>query len=104
VGTPALPAGQPVRYNVAIHLCDSQPDGNGTCPHVLWQGSAQIVNYGNSYVDIGDVAVTPGQTYWAVWFQPSAVSGSTWVTYWWAGGSSISQSDQMQMIVKGYNR
>src|SRR5205823_3031240 len=24
--------------------------------------------------------------------------------YWWAGGPSISQSDQMQAIVQGYNR
>jgi hypothetical protein len=104
VGTPGLPAGQGTNYNVAIHLCDSQPDANGNCAHVLGQGTAQIVNYGNSYADIGDVAVAPGTTYWAVWFQPPAVGGSTWVTYWWAGGPSIGQSDQMQMIVKGYNR
>jgi uncharacterized protein YraI len=36
--------------------------------------------------------------------QPAAWSGHTWITYWWSGGPTIQQSDQMQAIVQGYNR
>jgi len=102
VGTPSLPSGQVVPYAVTIRLCDAQPDDAGTCAHTLAESSPQIVNYGNSYADLGDVAVTPGRTYWAVWLQPPAVSGATWVTFWWAGGSTIVSSDQMQMVARGY--
>jgi hypothetical protein len=63
----------------------------------------QVVNYGDSQGDIGDVAVTPGQTYWVEYFPPQPY-GNGWVAYWWSGGSTIASSDQMQMIVKGYNR
>jgi hypothetical protein len=98
VGNPRLPAGQPVAANVAIRLC-TDPG----CGRVLAQVSPQIVNYGNSAADIGDVAVMPGATYYIVWYQPAVAAGSTWVTYWWAGGSRVTQSDQLQAVVKGYN-
>jgi hypothetical protein len=98
VGNPNLPAGQPVPANVTVRLC-----GDPNCGTVLAQGAPQVVNYGNTSVDIGDVAVNPGSTYYIVWYQPAAVNGATWVTYWWAGGASISQSDQMQAVVRGYN-
>jgi hypothetical protein len=98
VGNPRLPAGQPVAANVTIRLCT-----NPSCSGVLAQRSPQIVNYGNSAVDIGDVPVTPGATYYVVWYQPAAAAGSTWVTYWWAGGPGITQSDQMQAVVRGFN-
>ena len=48
--------------------------------------------------------MTPGATYYIVYYQPAAWSGHTWITYWWAGGPTIQQSDQMQAIVQGYNR
>jgi len=98
VGNPTLPAGQPVGANVTIRICT-----NPNCSTVLAQGAPQVINYGNTAVDIGNVAVTPGATYYIVWYQPPAVNGATWVTYWWAGGSSITQSDQMQAVVRGYN-
>jgi lysophospholipase L1-like esterase len=103
VGNPNLPAGVPVGSTITIRLCDAQPDVNGNCSHVLGQASQQITNYGNTYADLGDIAVTKGATYWPVWFQPAAANGATWVTYWWAGGATISSSDQMQMLVRGFN-
>lgn len=87
---------------VNIRLCTNQPDVNGNC-NVIAQSSPSVVNYGDSQGDIGDAAVTPGSTYWIVYFPPQAY-GNGWVTYWWAGGSTASTSDQIQAIVQGYNR
>jgi len=98
VGNPALPSG-PVAAAVTVRLC-SDPN----CVGVLASVSVPVTNYGNSALDIGDIAVTRGATYFIVWYQPAPVSGTTWATYWWAGGPSISQSDQMQAVVRGYDR
>lgn len=103
VGSPGAPAGQTIDGTIAVRLCASQPDNAGNCAKII-EGNPRITNYGNTYADFGDIAVTPGQTYWVEWFQPAPVNGSTWVTYWWAGGSTITASDQMQMVVRGYNR
>ena len=71
--------------------------------------AAPVVNYGTSAADIGDVAVTPGATYYVVYYQPSAAAGS-WDLFWWSctcpnkGRNSAALSDQNQMVVKGYNR
>jgi hypothetical protein len=102
VGHVGLPAGVPVGYSVLVKLCTNQPGAGGSC-NTIGQVSPQVVNYGNSQGDIGDVAVSPGATYWIVYYPPQPY-GNGWVTYWWAGGSSISSSDQMQAIVQGYNR
>ena len=85
-----------------IRLCANQPDASGNCS-VIGQTSPAVVNYGNSQGDIGNVAVTPGATYWIQFFPPQPY-GNGWVAYWWAGGSTISTSDQVQAIVLGYNR
>lgn len=98
VGNPRLPAGQPVAANVTIRLCPEP-----ACRTVLAQVNPRIVNYGNSAQDIGDVPVTPGSVYYIVLYQPAAAAGSTWVTYWWAGGPRITLSDQLQAVVKGFN-
>jgi hypothetical protein len=103
VGSPAFAAGGPVPASLTLRLCASQPDAHATCQQVA-QGAATIVNYGESTVDLGDIAVTPGATYWLEAFQPAAINGQTWVTYWWSGGDHIVQSDQLQMTVRGYNR
>jgi lysophospholipase L1-like esterase len=102
VGTPTLPAGSPVGFSVHVRLCADQPDAAGNC-HSLADASPQIVNYGNSYVDLGDVAVIKGTTYWLVWFQPPAANGASWVTYWFEGGTTITTSATMQALVKGYD-
>lgn len=98
VGNPTLTAGVPVGANLLLRVCTSP-----SCTSILAQASPQIVNYGSTQVDLGDVPVTSGATYYLVWYQPAAVNGATWVTYWWAGGSTISASDQLQALVFGYN-
>jgi hypothetical protein len=87
---------------VNVRLCANQPDGSGNCS-VLGQASPPVVNFGDSEGDIGDVGVTPGQTYWVSYFPPQPY-GNGWLTYWWSGGSTASSSDQMQVVVRGYNR
>ena len=99
VGNPTLAGGATVPFTVRIRLCTDT-----SCSRILADTTPQIVNYGNTSVDIGDVAVTPGSTYYLVWYQPTAANGATWVTYWWAGGTTITTSDQMQALVLGYNR
>jgi len=79
------------------------------CNGQLADVAAPVVNYGTSAADIGDVAVTPGATYYVVYYQPSAAPGS-WDLFWWScrcpnnGRNSAALSDQNQMVVKGYNR
>jgi hypothetical protein len=104
VGNPTLPSGSTVSTHLTIKLCSTQPDANGDCAGQLASISPAIVNYGTTAGDIGDVAVTPGQEYWIVWYQPPEVNSTTWVTYWWSGGGSISQSADMEAIVQGYSR
>jgi hypothetical protein len=104
VGNPALPAGEAVPYSLTMRLCSTQPASDGTCAGQIAETHPQIVNYGNTSADIGDVGVTPGATYWIDWLQPPFVGGTSWVTFWWAGGSTITSSDQLQMLVQGYNR
>ncbi len=104
VGNRKLTPGAAVPYYVLIQLCSGQPAGGANCPGKLAEVSPQIINYGNSAADIGDIGVSKGATYWVQWLQPAQAEGEGWVTYWWAGGSTIGASDQMQMVVKGYDR
>lgn len=103
VGNPGLTAGATVPFSMTLRICANQPDPAGACT-VVAQAQPQITNYGATAADVGDVAVTPGATYWIEWFQPPPANGKTWVTFWWAGGPSIGASDQMQAFAKGYNR
>jgi hypothetical protein len=50
--------------------------GNHADDDRLAERSPQIINYGNSAVDVGDVPVTPGTTYYIVWDQPAVAAGS----------------------------
>jgi len=100
VGNPASAAGATVPGSaLTLRICI---DPN--CSVIVAEAHPQIVNYGETGTDIGDVAVTQGATYYLVWYQPSALNGSTWVTYWWGGGSTISTSDLMQAAARGYDR
>lgn len=100
VGTPAPPAGRPVAgWTITIRVCT---DPN--CATVLAEVHPTIVDYAETGADIGDIAVTPGATYYLVWYQPTYFNGASWVTYWWTGGSTVTTSDQMQAAVRGYNR
>ena len=96
VGTPNY---VPDGHTITIKLCTDP-----ACSTTLASASPQIVNYGSTQVDLGDIGVTPGTIYYLVWYQPSAWNGQTWVTYWWSGGSTITTSDQVQAVVLGYDR
>lgn len=98
VGSSGGAPGSLVPDTLPLKLC-----ADPACTAVLASANPQIVNYGNTGTDIGDVPVTAGQTYYIWWGQPAPVNGSTWVTFWWAGGSTVSTSDQMQAAVLGYN-
>jgi hypothetical protein len=96
VGTPGYVADG---HTITINLCTDP-----ACGTVLASASPQIVNYGDTQADFGDIGVTPGTLYYLVWYQPAEWNNQTWVTYWWSGGSTISSSDQMQALVQGYDR
>ncbi|HEY3760076.1 MAG TPA: CHAP domain-containing protein [Solirubrobacteraceae bacterium] len=102
VGNSNYAAGQPTGLAMTIRLCTAQPASNGACA-VLGETAAQVVNYGATLGDIGDVSVTPGATYYIEYFPPQPY-GNGWVTFWWAGGSTITSSEQLQALVRGYNR
>ncbi len=106
-GSQSYPAGQTISgLSTQIEICTSvgsEASQSIPCNGLLAQATAPLVNYGNSSVDLGDVAVTPGSTYYIVSYPPAA-SPNTWVCYWWTGGPTEAASDQMQMIVTGYNR
>lgn len=97
VGNPSV--GSSSAGTLTLRLCT---DPN--CGQILAEAHPSIANYGETGADIGDVAVNRGSTYYVVWYQPSRVNGATFVTDWWAGGASITTSDQMQAVVRGYNR
>jgi hypothetical protein len=97
-GSPGAAAGTTVANTMTLRLCTTS-----SCSSILAERNPRIVNYGETGADIGDVAVTKGATYYVVWYQPALLNGSNWVTYWWAGGTTISTSDQLQAIVRGYN-
>jgi hypothetical protein len=93
-----------------ISLCQGvgNPSSADPCAGRLADGYATVVNQGDTRIDLGDVAVTPGTTYYVFYYQPSVGAGS-WDLYWWScscppGRNSSLQSDQNQLIVLGYNR
>jgi hypothetical protein len=98
VGTGGYAAGVLVPgRNLLLRICN-----NPNCSTIYAQASPQVVNYGETGVDLGAARLSKGMTYYLVWYQPPAINGRTWVTYWWGGGSSISTSDQMQARVQGF--
>lgn len=89
-----------------IQLCQSvgsEAAYSIPCNGLLAQGNAPVANYGTSSVDMGDIAVTPGTTYYVVFYQPQSAQGS-WYCYWWQGGWNEADSNAMVMTVQGYNR
>jgi surface antigen len=102
VGNSGYPAGATLGLTLTMRLCAAQPAASGACT-VLGEVAAPVVNYGATLGDIGDIAVTPGATYFVEFFPPQPY-GNGWVTYWWAGGPTITSSEQLQALVRGYNR
>lgn len=104
VGNPRLEAGRATEYQLRMRICTREPDASdGNCP-ALRDAAPRIINYGETGQDIGDLPVTRGGRYWLVWYQPPAVAGTTWNTYWWEGGSTVTRSEQMKAVVRGYDR
>jgi hypothetical protein len=98
VGNTSLPAGGPVNATVRIRLCTDI-----ACNTPLADGTAQVVNFGNSVINV-NAAVTPGAKYFVRYDEPPPVNSTWWTLYWWRGGWDWRNSDQMQVIVRGYNR
>lgn len=68
------------------------------CSQQLGAWSAQIQNYGATSVDIGDVAVQPGATYYLRFDRPD--NAHTWAVYFWGPNTY----DTLSATVRGYNR
>ncbi len=99
VGNSGIAVGATTDIPLTLRLCTTR-----TCSTVLAEAQPTITNYSETGTDIGDVAVTPGTTYYIVWYQPAAINGLNWVTYWWAGGNTSATGDELQAAVRGYNR
>src|SRR5207247_1143985 len=59
-----MPPGPVAGMSTHVVLCASGPTSATGCSDPVVAGDAAFVNYGASVVEVGDVAVTPGQTYW----------------------------------------
>jgi hypothetical protein len=97
VGSASHVRGQTIR----VRLCSGVDATNGCSGTTFADVSATIIKHGNSEIDIGDLAVNPGRLFYTVYTQSA---GRNYNTYWWAGGACITNSDQKQAIVQGYNR
>lgn len=105
IGSQGATPGAPAPATVLMRLCAAPPNSsNGACGATIAEAQPQIVNYGATVADFGDVAVSAGGRYWLIWYQPAAVGGQTWVTYWWDGGAGVSTSAGQSAFVRGYNR
>lgn len=96
VANPALPVG-PGADKLQLRLCD-QPDCSGT---VLAEATTRVNNYGLTTASLGEVAVTPFQTYYLVWTPPAEGHGSAWRTFWRAGTPYITGSLSTESVVRG---
>lgn len=99
--------GKPVSgATTRIELCTSigkETAAGVACNGMLSSKTANVINEGNTAIDIGNVAVTKGARYWVVVYQPTLSAGS-WACYWWGPGTTVESSTVMQMLIKGYNR
>ncbi|MFI5916884.1 hypothetical protein [Dactylosporangium sp. NPDC051541] len=93
-----------------ISLCQSVGNTSAADPCVgrIADGAATVINQADTRIDFGDIAVTPGATYYVFYYQPAVGAGS-WDLYWWTcscplGRGNSQLSDQNQAIVLGYNR
>jgi hypothetical protein len=93
-----------------ISLCTGVGGGADPCVGRFADGNPTVFNTGDTEVDFGDVAVTPGTTYYVFYYQPSTDPGG-WDLYWWScpqcpgtGRQNALYSDQNQIVVRGYNR
>ena len=100
VGNPNLPVGSASSDTMTLRLCES-----ASCVGTeLASASAPVDNYMLTTADIGDVEVTPGETYYLRWSPPEDAHGASWVTFWHGGLSSVEGSQQMEAVVRGYDQ
>jgi hypothetical protein len=100
VGNPALARGAVGPETITLRLCRSFDCASG----VLASVSTYIDNYTLTEVDIGDVVVTPGETYFLYWQSPRKIEGQSWVSFWQGQGPTIEQSRLLQAFARGYDR
>jgi hypothetical protein len=93
VGNPSYPAGGVIAAIATVKLCT-----DAACTSPLAVTSGQIINYGATVIDIGDVGVTPGATYFLRYDRPD--TSHSWSVYFWGPGTYNNQS----ATVRGYNR
>lgn len=93
-----------------ISLCTAIGSGSDPCVNRIADGNATVMNTGETSYDFGDIAVTPGVTYYIFYYQPDVDAGN-WDLYWWncpactgQGRQSAINSDQNQFVIRGYNR
>jgi hypothetical protein len=100
VGNPALARGATVPETITLRLCRSFDCSTG----LLATATPYIVNYGLTEADIGDVAVTPGETYFVYWQSPKKLEGQSWVSFWLGQGPHIEESRLLEAFARGYDR
>jgi hypothetical protein len=100
VGNPAFPRDATGSETMTLRLCQVSDCSSG----VLAAANPSIVNYGLTEADIGDVSVTPGQTYFVYWQSPRRAEGQSWVSFWQGQGPHIEESRLMQAFARGYDR
>lgn len=83
----------PVPATATLRLCR---DAN--CAEQIGAWSAQIVNFGTTSVDVGDVAVDLGATYFLRYDRPDALH--SWRVYFWGPGDY----NTLSCSITGYNR
>jgi hypothetical protein len=100
LGNPKLPRDTESVETVVVRLCETPDCTTG----VLATATPHIVNYGVTEADIGEVAVTPGTTYFVNWQAPRSYEGAGWVTFWFGPGPRLEESTLTEAFAKGYNR
>jgi hypothetical protein len=83
----------PIPVSTTLRLCR-----DATCGQQIGAWSTQINNYGATSVDIGDIAVQTGTTYYLRYDRPD--SAHTWAVYFWGPGTY----NTLSATVRGYNR
>ena len=101
VANPALPVGPAAGDHLRLRVCtDSECEGSGA---VLASTEAPVHNYGLSAAEIGELAVTPGDSYYLVWSAPANAHANQWLAFWHSGTATIAGSSEMEAIVRGYD-
>ena len=83
----------PIGVNTTLRLCR-----DSACTQLVGAWNAQVVNYGTTAVDTGDIPVQPGTTYFLRYDRPD--SAHTWAVYFWGPGTY----NNLSVSIYGYNR